>query len=50
MKVSTKNDNNFGYENIKILVDNMPLNGDIQEIHFWYFSTCFSVIDLCLFL
>jgi len=34
MKVSTKNDNNFGYENIKILVDNMPLNGDIQEIHF----------------
>ena len=25
MKVSTKNDNNFGYEKIMILVDNMPL-------------------------
>ena len=26
MKVSTENDNNFGYEKITILVDNMPLN------------------------
>jgi len=25
MKVSTENDNNFGYEKITILVDNMPL-------------------------
>ena len=25
MKVSTENDNNFGYENISILVNNMPL-------------------------
>jgi len=26
MKVSTENDNNFGYEKITVLVDNMPLN------------------------
>jgi hypothetical protein len=26
MKVSTENDNNFGYEKIKILVDNIPLS------------------------
>jgi hypothetical protein len=26
MKVSTENDNNFGYEKITILVDNMPLS------------------------
>jgi hypothetical protein len=26
MKVSTENDNNFGYEKITILVDNIPLN------------------------
>jgi hypothetical protein len=25
MKVSTENDNNFGYEKITILADNMPL-------------------------
>jgi hypothetical protein len=25
MKVSTENDNNFGYEKITIVVDNMPL-------------------------
>jgi hypothetical protein len=25
MKVSMENDNNFGYEKITILVDNMPL-------------------------
>jgi hypothetical protein len=25
MKVSSENDNNFGYENITILVDDMPL-------------------------
>ena len=25
MKVSTENDNNFGYEKITILVDNIPL-------------------------
>ena len=27
MKVSTENDNNFGYEKITILVDNIPLIG-----------------------
>jgi hypothetical protein len=26
VKVSTENDNNFGYEKITILVDNIPLN------------------------
>jgi hypothetical protein len=26
MKVSLENDNNFGYEKITILVDNIPLN------------------------
>jgi hypothetical protein len=26
MKVRTENDNNFGYEKIAILVDNIPLN------------------------
>ena len=32
MKVSTENDNNFGYEKITILVDNMSLKGkNIQK-------------------
>jgi Fe-S cluster assembly iron-binding protein IscA len=26
MKASTESDNNFGYEKITIVVDNMPLN------------------------
>jgi hypothetical protein len=26
MKVNTENDNNFGYEKITIVVDNIPLN------------------------
>jgi hypothetical protein len=29
MKVSTENDNNFGYEKITILVDNIPLSSII---------------------
>jgi hypothetical protein len=29
MKVSTENDNNFGYEKITIVVDNMPLKSGI---------------------
>jgi hypothetical protein len=29
MKVSTENDNNFGYEKITILVDDIPLNDRI---------------------
>jgi hypothetical protein len=29
MKVSTENDNNFGYEQITILGDNMPLNIEV---------------------
>ena len=31
MKVSTENDNNFWYEKISILVDNIPLNIAIQR-------------------
>ena len=35
MKVSTENDNNFGYEKITIVVDNMPLNVILlREIQF----------------
>jgi hypothetical protein len=31
MKVSTENDNNFGYEKMTILVDNIPLNCRINQ-------------------
>ena len=31
MKVSTENDNNFGYEKITIVVDNIPLNNNIEK-------------------
>ena len=30
MKVSTENDNNFGYEKITILVDNIPLKKNLN--------------------
>ena len=34
MKVSTENDNNFGYEKITIVVDNMPLsNRVLYSVH-----------------
>ena len=37
MKVSTENDNHFGYEKITILVDNMPLNNrPIKKIVYKY--------------
>jgi hypothetical protein len=36
MKVSTENDNNFGYEQITIVVDNMPLKVNMF---------CFNSID-----
>ena len=36
MKVSTENDNNFGYEKITILVDNIPLK------HFYDISNLIS--------
>jgi hypothetical protein len=32
MKVSTENDNNFGYEKITIVVDNIPLNAGNNNI------------------
>ena len=36
MKVSMENDNNFGYEKITILVDNIPLS---KKSYFIYKST-----------
>ena len=33
MKVSTENDNNFGYEQITIVVDNIPLNNELPTPH-----------------
>jgi hypothetical protein len=32
MKVSTENDNNFGYEKITILVDNIPLSNNLYNV------------------
>ena len=32
MKVSTENDNSFGYEKITILVDNIPLKFTTQPV------------------
>ena len=32
MKVSTENDNNFGYEKITILVDNIPLTYNVLTL------------------
>jgi hypothetical protein len=34
MKVSTENDNNYGYEKITILVDNIPLSKQKIKIFF----------------
>jgi hypothetical protein len=39
MKVSTENDNNFGYEKITILVDNMPLRGHLGTKKNWPYKT-----------
>jgi hypothetical protein len=33
MKVSTEIDNNFGYEKITQLVDNIPLNQQVYKIY-----------------
>jgi hypothetical protein len=40
MKVSTENDNNFGYEKITILVDNIPLSQESE----WLLYLCVSDI------
>jgi hypothetical protein len=32
MKVSTENDNNFGYEKITIVVDNIPLKLVLEKL------------------
>jgi hypothetical protein len=36
MKVSTENDNNFGYEKITILVDNIPLRPFEISHNMWF--------------
>jgi hypothetical protein len=36
MKVSKENDNNFGYEKITIVVDNIPLNKITYKRYFFY--------------
>jgi hypothetical protein len=35
MKVSTENDNNFGYEQITIVVDNIPLIKTVPMLVLW---------------
>jgi hypothetical protein len=49
MKVSTENDNNFGYEKITIVVDNIPLNYDDLTVsiqaayyHWWKTTKCLN--------
>jgi hypothetical protein len=34
MKVTTENDNNFGYEKITIVVDNIPLTDKLDRERF----------------
>jgi hypothetical protein len=38
MKVSMENDNNFGYEKITILVDNIPLSGPWHDYTYKTYS------------
>jgi uncharacterized protein (DUF1919 family) len=38
MKVSTENDNNFGYEKITILVDNIPLKEKVRMAQIFSFK------------
>jgi hypothetical protein len=44
MKVSTENDNNFGYEKITILVDNIPLSFLFTNSDCIFFKTFFTVL------
>jgi hypothetical protein len=37
MKVSTQNNNNFGYEKITIVVDNMPLKARLLELNLFLY-------------
>ena len=46
MKVSTENDNNFGYEKITILVDNIPLNTWIEILKFLKIFENFEIFYL----
>jgi hypothetical protein len=40
MKVSTENDNNFGYEKITIVVDNIPLIiGEAKSIFIYFYAS-----------
>ena len=47
MKVSTEKDNNFGYEKITIVVDNMPLTKNLMDsklkgvVASWSYSSLF---------
>ena len=53
MKVSTENDNNFGYEKITIVVDNIPLNNELPTPHLsftalvitWMMYSAFTKVD-----
>jgi hypothetical protein len=53
MKVSTENDNNFGYEQITIVVDNIPLNNELPTPHLsftalvitWMMYSAFTNVD-----
>jgi hypothetical protein len=47
MKVSMENDNNFGYEKITVLVDNMPLI-ERGQIYFYASSPDAAACRVCL--
>jgi hypothetical protein len=44
MKVSTENDNNFGYEKITIVVNNMPLTSKNRDGGVLFFKNLFSYL------
>jgi hypothetical protein len=45
MKVSTENDNNFGYEKITIVVDNIPLTVALSKRSFVLSGHFFVVLN-----
>jgi hypothetical protein len=44
MKASTQNDNNFGYEKITIVVDNMPLIKYFKPVFVLWVICCYITI------
>jgi len=49
MKVSTENDNNFGYEKKSIVVDNIPLKGTLYSKSLYIKdSIMFPINDQCI--